>query len=51
MKSGEVFSRIARRYDAVNRILSLGRDGAWRRSAIVHLPPGRVLDLGAGTSA
>ena len=51
MKSGEVFSRIARRYDAVNRILSLGRDGAWRRSAIAHLPPGRVLDLGAGTGA
>lgn len=51
MRSGEVFSRIARRYDAVNRVLSLGRDGAWRRSAIAHLPPGRVLDLGAGTGA
>jgi demethylmenaquinone methyltransferase/2-methoxy-6-polyprenyl-1,4-benzoquinol methylase len=51
VKSGEVFSRIARRYDAVNRILSLGRDRAWRRSAIAHLPPGRVLDLGAGTGA
>jgi demethylmenaquinone methyltransferase/2-methoxy-6-polyprenyl-1,4-benzoquinol methylase len=46
-----VFSRIARRYDRLNRILSLGRDGAWRRSAIAHLPPGRVLDLGAGTGA
>jgi demethylmenaquinone methyltransferase/2-methoxy-6-polyprenyl-1,4-benzoquinol methylase len=51
VRSGEVFSRIARRYDAVNRVLSLGRDGAWRRSAIAHLPPGRVLDLGAGTGA
>ena len=51
MKSGEVFSRIAGRYDAVNRVLSLGRDTAWRRSAIAHLPPGRVLDLGAGTGA
>jgi len=51
VKSREVFSRIARRYDGVNRILSLGRDGAWRRSAIAHLPPGRVLDLGAGTGA
>lgn len=49
MRSGEVFSHIARRYDAVNRVLSLGRDGAWRRSAIAYLPPGRVLDLGAGT--
>jgi demethylmenaquinone methyltransferase / 2-methoxy-6-polyprenyl-1,4-benzoquinol methylase len=47
----EVFSRIARRYDRLNRVLSLGRDGAWRRSAIAHLPPGRVLDLGAGTGA
>ena len=51
MKPREVFSRIARRYDTVNRILSLGRDGAWRRSAIAHLPEGRVLDLGAGTGA
>jgi len=47
----EVFSRIARRYDRINRILSLGRDDHWRHSAIKHLPPGRVLDLGAGTGA
>jgi len=46
-----VFSRIARRYDRLNRILSLGRDDDWRRSAIAHLPGGRVLDLGAGTGA
>jgi demethylmenaquinone methyltransferase/2-methoxy-6-polyprenyl-1,4-benzoquinol methylase len=51
VKSREVFSRIARRYDTVNRVLSLGRDGAWRRSASAHLPPGLVLDLGAGTGA
>jgi len=51
VRSREVFSRIARRYDAVNRVLSLGRDRAWRRSAIANLPPGRVLDLGAGTGA
>jgi demethylmenaquinone methyltransferase/2-methoxy-6-polyprenyl-1,4-benzoquinol methylase len=51
VKPGEVCSRIAGRYDAVNRVLSLGRDGAWRRSAIAHLPQGRVLDLGAGTGA
>lgn len=51
MSGREVFSRIARRYDRLNRVLSLGRDGAWRRSAIAHLPPGRVLDLGAGTGA
>lgn len=48
---GRVFRRIAGRYDTLNRILSLGRDRAWRRRAIAHLPPGRVLDLGAGTGA
>jgi demethylmenaquinone methyltransferase/2-methoxy-6-polyprenyl-1,4-benzoquinol methylase len=47
----EVFSGIAARYDRLNTVLSLGRDQAWRRSVIDHLPPGRVLDLGAGTGA
>lgn len=51
MTGREVFSRIARRYDRLNRILSLGRDGHWRRTAIAHLPEGRVLDLGGGTGA
>lgn len=51
MTRREVFSRIARRYDRVNRILSLGQDHAWRRSAIEHLPPGVVVDLGGGTGA
>ena len=51
MTNRVVFSRIARRYDRLNRILSLGRDDDWRRTAIAHLPPGRVLDLGAGTGA
>ena len=51
MSNREVFSRIARRYDRLNRILSLGHDDDWRRTAIAHLPPGRVLDLGAGTGA
>lgn len=44
-----VFAKIARRYDLVNRALSLGREQAWRRSVIDRLPPGRLLDLGAGT--
>jgi len=48
---GEVFARIARRYDRVNRILSFGRDDDWRRSAIQHLPQGTVVDLGGGTGA
>lgn len=49
--SDPIFARIARRYDRVNRILSLGRDQAWRRNAVAELPPGRLLDLGSGTGA
>jgi demethylmenaquinone methyltransferase/2-methoxy-6-polyprenyl-1,4-benzoquinol methylase len=51
VSSREIFSRIARRYDRLNRVLSLGKDDDWRRTAIAHLPPGLVLDLGAGTGA
>ncbi|MDP8958042.1 MAG: class I SAM-dependent methyltransferase [Actinomycetota bacterium] len=51
MSTREIFSHIAGRYDLLNRILSLGREQAWRRSGAVHLPPGRLLDLGAGTGA
>lgn len=47
----EVFSGIARRYDSLNRVLSLGREQAWRRTGIDRLPPGRLLDLGGGTGA
>ena len=46
-----VFRDIAGRYDRLNSILSFGRDGAWRSRAIAFLPPGTVLDLGAGTGA
>jgi demethylmenaquinone methyltransferase/2-methoxy-6-polyprenyl-1,4-benzoquinol methylase len=51
MSNGTVFSDIAGRYDRLNSILSLGRDQAWRLTAIDRLPEGRVLDLGAGTGA
>lgn len=51
MSNGEVFSDIAGRYDRLNSILSLGRDQAWRRTAIDRLPDGRILDLGSGTGA
>ncbi len=48
-----MFSRIAPRYDIVNRLLSAGRDMAWRRLAISMADPSpdaRVLDLGCGTA-
>ncbi len=48
---GDVFSGIAKRYDLLNTVMSLGREQAWRRSGIRYLPHGRVLDLGAGTGA
>lgn len=51
MSNGKVFAEIAGNYDRINRILSLGQDQAWRRRALQHLPPGRLLDLGAGTGA
>lgn len=51
MTNRDVFSGIADRYDRLNTILSLGRDQAWRRSVLAHLPPGPLLDLGAGTGA
>ncbi len=50
--SGEMFDRIAPRYDLLNRLLSLGIDRGWRRStvAVLRLPPrARVLDLATGT--
>ena len=46
-----IFAKIARRYDLLNRVLSLGREQAWRRSVVEHLSPGRLLDLGSGTGA
>lgn len=47
-----MFDRIHRRYDLLNRVLSLGLDGYWRRRAIaaLQLPArARVLDLCCGT--
>jgi len=48
-----MFTRIADRYDLMNRIMTARQDALWRREVIqrASLPPGRsiVLDLGAGT--
>lgn len=52
--SGEMFDRIARRYDLLNRVLSMGIDHGWRRRTTESLAlDGRdraeVLDLATGT--
>ena len=48
-----MFDAVARRYDITNTVLSLGRDGAWRRATrkALDIGPGHtVLDLAAGTA-
>lgn len=51
MSNGSVFTDIAGKYDRINRILSFGRDQAWRQRVLDLLPGGRLLDLGGGTGA
>jgi demethylmenaquinone methyltransferase/2-methoxy-6-polyprenyl-1,4-benzoquinol methylase len=58
----EMFGRIARQYDRMNRLMTVGRDRAWRRYAVAQVvargtepelePEGaarRVLDVATGT--
>lgn len=48
--SGAFFDKIAQRYDLLNRLISLGMDTQWRRSAIeAALPATSVLDVSTGT--
>lgn len=47
-----MFDTIARRYDRVNRILSIGLDTSWRRRSVRALKPfapQTILDVGSGT--
>jgi demethylmenaquinone methyltransferase/2-methoxy-6-polyprenyl-1,4-benzoquinol methylase len=52
-----MFDRIARRYDRLNRIISLGMDRAWRHALVESLAPSgslasgdSVLDVATGTA-
>ncbi len=48
----QMFSRIAHRYDLMNRVMTAGQDRAWRRLLVeqAQLPPGgALLDIATGT--
>jgi demethylmenaquinone methyltransferase/2-methoxy-6-polyprenyl-1,4-benzoquinol methylase len=48
----QMFAEIARRYDLLNHLLSLGVDRRWRRRAVKLVPPGDggpILDVCTGT--
>ncbi len=50
---GQMFDSIAKRYDGLNRVLSLGMDGRWRKKMVQSLvfEEGReILDLATGTA-
>jgi len=48
----KIFTAVPRHYDLINRIMTWGLDGRWRRKAARECllsQPGRLLDLGCGT--
>lgn len=48
----KMFDKIAFRYDFLNRLLSAGRDQAWRRALVSRIPvnaSGSILDVATGT--
>ena len=48
----QMFSRIAARYDQMNRVMTFGLDQGWRQYAVDLIGPpadGRALDVGCGT--
>lgn len=50
--NAELFREVAPRYDLITRLLSFGRDAAWKRDLIANLPdlqPATCLDLACGT--
>lgn len=47
--SDPIFAKIAKKYDRINRVLSLGQERRWRAIGIDMLASGTVLDLGCGT--
>ena len=51
LSGADVFAKIARKYDRINSLLSLGQDQQWRTTAVSRLPRGKLLDLGGGTGA
>lgn len=49
---GAMFDRIAGRYDLLNRVLSMGIDRSWRKTAVKTLrsiQPTKIIDIATGT--